>query len=340
MKSIIRRLNTNFSPNAALQRIIAAAIATTITFAIGSAPAFAANEGKHASSKTNVTFALDFIPDGLHAPIYVAQNRGYTGKTNLTIEPGGGSSLTIKLVSEGRAQIGIADAGSVSTAIAKGAKVKAVSLLLKYTPAVTIVSKDSSIKRISDLRGKSIGDFPESSTSILLPAVLKANGLAENDVKFVGMNFSARVPSLETKRVDAIDGYVQEFVSMPDTYRRIIWADNKFNVYGPVLIVNNDFAEKHGDQVRAVITGLRQGIKFTLANPKESAQIIAKASRGDAAYFEKEIEVLKPFFADPSSLKMTAVGWADVQNAMIQFGGQPAKVSDANLFTNKFIEAK
>lgn len=340
MKSITRRLVSTFFPNMAHQRILAAAIAATVTLVMTTTPALAKNDDMQASSKTNVTFALDFVPDGLHAPIYVAQNKGYTGNTNLVIEPGGGSSLTIKLVSEGRAQIGIADAGSVSIAIAKGAKVKAVALLLKYTPAVTIVRKDSSIKGISDLRGKSIGDFPEASTSILLPAVLKANGLTENDVKFVGMNFAARVPTLETGRVDAIDGYVQEFVSMPDTYRRIIWADHNFSVYGPVLIVNNDFAERHGDQVRGVITGLKKGIEFTLSNPKEAAQIIAKASRGDAGYFEKEIEILKPFFADPSSVKMTAEGWAEVEKVMIQFGGQPAKLSEADLFTNDFIDAK
>lgn len=301
-------------------------------------------QGKGASqkapAKANVTFALDYVPDGLHAPIYAAQNMGYIDKANLVIEPGGGSSLTIKLVSEGKAQMGIADAGSVSVAVAKGAKVKAVALLLKHTPAVTMVSESSSIKRISDLKGKSIGDFPESSTSVLLPALLKANGLSESDVKFVGMNFSARVPSLQAGRVDAIGGYVQEFVALPDTFRRIIWAENDFRVYGPVLIVNNDFAKRHGDLVRSILQGLKKGLEITAAQPRQAAEVLAKASRGDAGFFEKEIDVLHAFFAEPASVEMTSEGWAAVQDVMMRYGGQAKKLPEAELFTNEFLGAQ
>ncbi|TFL15581.1 hypothetical protein CSC67_02310 [Pusillimonas caeni] len=343
MNTFIKRASSNMRSLAKQSSILMVAIATSaIAMASASTSALAQSQagGKKSPAKADVTFALDYVPDGLHAPIYAAQNMGYIDKANLAIEPGGGSSLTIKLVSEGRAQVGIADAGSVSVAVAKGAKVKAIALLLKHTPAVTMVSENSSIKQISDLKGKSIGDFPEASTSVLLPALLRANGLSENDVKFVGMNFSARVPSLQAGRVDAIDGYVQEFVTLPNTFRRIIWAENNFNVYGPVLIVNNDFAQQHGDIVRSILQGFKKGLEVTAAQPRQVAEVLAKASRGDLDYFEKEIDVLHAFFADPASVNMTSEGWTAVQDVMMQFGGQAKKLPEAELFTNEFIEAQ
>lgn len=315
------------------------ALAASLTIS-GYALANDTNEQTSAQNSEKLTLVLDFMPDGLHAPIYVAQNKNYTGPVKLTIEPGNGSSLTAKLVSAGNAQIGVSDAGSASVAISKGANIKAIALVLKHTPAATVVAADSTITKIADLQGKSIGDFPEASTSVLLPAVLKANGLTEKDIQFVGMNFAARVPALQTGKVDAIDGYIQEFVSLTDEYRRIPWADNNFAIYGPVLIVNTDYAKKNPANVRAVIEGFKKGIKFTLENPRETAEILAKASRGDADFFEKEIKILEPFFPDSNSVEMSDDAWKTVQDLMVEYGGQTTKMAVDELFTNEFSGSK
>lgn len=343
MNTSVQQYTSHPIPTIKKLRAAITVVATAAALMLGAhSAALADHHGAKAptAKEETITFALDFLPDGLHAPVYAAQAKDFTGSTKLEIEPGNGSSLTIKLVAAGQAEMGIADAGSVSTAVEKGANVTAVALLLKHTPAITLVSAESGAKTVSDLRGKSIGDFPEASTAVLLPAVLKANGLSENDIKFVGMNFSARVPALQTGKVDGVNGYIQEFVTLPDSLTRIVWAENNFNIYGPVLIVNNDFAKQHPNRVKEVLAGFVKGLEYTNANPREVAEIIAKASRGDADFFEKELEVLESFFAAPDAINMTPEGWEAVQKVMMEYGGQAKKVDDANLYTNEFIKAK
>lgn len=315
--------------------MVAIAVSSVLLTAAGCGTS---ESGDTSTPATDVTFALDFSPDGLHAPAYVANDKGMFGnKANVTIRPGRGSSNTIKLIDAGRADIGFADASAVSVGIAGGAKVKAVGLLMKHNPGVTVVRKDSKAIAIKDLSGMSIGDFPQASTGVLFPAVLAANGVEIKSVKRVSMAFEARVPSLMTGKVDAIGGYAQEFVTILDQARLIPWYENGLDSYGTVIVANEKFLEENPQAVRAVLRGIEKGLAFTRSSPAEAAKITAADRRGDATYFERELEVLKPYFVDPDGLKMQSERWDEVQALMMKYGGQASKTSDENLFTNEYL---
>ena len=52
-----------------------------------------------------MTLYLDFFVDGLHAPFFVADEKGYFDEEGLdvTIEPGQGSADALRVVASGRA---------------------------------------------------------------------------------------------------------------------------------------------------------------------------------------------------------------------------------------------
>jgi NitT/TauT family transport system substrate-binding protein len=289
---------------------------------------------------TPVTLYLDFFIDGVHAPFFVAAEAGYFEDEGLdvSIEPGQGSADAVRVAASGRAELAIADASTVVSSIATGAEVISVGVLLRQMPGVTVVKNDSGIATPQDLVGKSVGDAQQASTGVLLPAFLSANGVDPADVTFVGMNFPARVPALESGQVDAIGGYAQEFVSILDDATLIPWYENGIDAYGSVIIANNDFVAGNGDVVAAFMRAVARGLQDTFDDPQAAADITATAGEGDAAYFAGELELLDPYFEDEDGrgLTMSEERWEATQQLMLEFGGQETEVPLEDVFTNEF----
>ena len=92
-----------------LRRIMIA----TIALAGISGPAFAIDK---------VTLRLDWVYGSEHAPIFLARDKGFFAKDGIdvTLLPGQGSTVTVKLVGNGTADFGYAAADQALMAYAKG----------------------------------------------------------------------------------------------------------------------------------------------------------------------------------------------------------------------------
>lgn len=292
--------------------------------------------------QASVTLYLDFFVDGLHAPFFVADEKGYFGDESLEvgIQPGQGSADALRVVASGRAEFGLVDAGTFVKGVSEGAEATAVGVLLRQMPGTTVVRADSDIQEPVDLAGRSVGDAQQASTAVLLPAFLSANGVEEDDVRFVGMGFPVRVPSLLEGQVDAIGGYAQEFVGILDEARLINWYEHGIDAYGTVVIVNNAFLEGNPDVVERFMRAAARGLEETFADPREAAELTASAGDGDAAYFAGELELLDPFFEDDEGrgFSMSETRWEATQQLMLEFGEQAEEVPLDELYTNDYVE--
>ena len=97
-------------------------------------------ESGHAQAQetklTDVTFSLDFIVLGRHAPFYVAIEKGYFKEENLNVNiiAAKGTAQAIQNVESGMAQIGFTDVASLVVARAEGSTVKVVSVIYQKAP--------------------------------------------------------------------------------------------------------------------------------------------------------------------------------------------------------------
>ena len=291
--------------------------------------------------RASLTLYLDFFVDGLHAPFFVADEKGYFDDEGLdvTIEPGQGSADALRVVASGRAELALVDAGTFVKGVSEGAETTAIGVLLRQMPGATVVRADSEIQEPSDLAGASIGDAQQASTAVLLPAFLAANGVDEGDVTFVGMGFPARVPSLLEGQVDAIGGYTQEFVSILDEIRLFPWYEYGIDAYGTTVVANNSFLAENSDIPERFMRAAARGLEDTFENPDEAAELTATAGDGDAEYFRGELELLDPYFEDDDGrgFLMSEDRWAATQQLMMEFGGQAVEVPLDQLFTNNFV---
>lgn len=295
--------------------------------------------------EASVTVRLDFAIDGLHAPFFVAEEKGFYEDLGLevSIQPGQGSSDTVRVVGAGTAEFGVADAGTTLIGIAEDVPVTVAAVLLRSHPGVVVARQGSGIEQPDDLEGKSLGDAQESSTAALLPAFLKANGLEMSDIKFVGMTFPARVPALLNGQVDAIGGFIQEFVNIEDEAVFIQWAEHGIDAYSSSIIVNSDYLRDNEEVVRAFVQGSIRGLEYTLDNIEEAGQIVAEAAEGDVAYFTREIELLEPLYRGPSSEPeqlglMTRERWEATQQLMLDYGRQSRELDLETVYTNAYLE--
>jgi len=135
-------------------------------FALGGA-ALSSN----AEAQTQINFRLDWSLYGVHAPFFLAQEKGYFEKEGLKvdIQEGQGSATVMQLVAQGRDQIGLIDYSTMLYGVEQGLPIVAVARVVSDMIGV-ISPADAPIKHPKELVGKVIAYAPSESSGIALAA--------------------------------------------------------------------------------------------------------------------------------------------------------------------------
>lgn len=160
-------------------------------------------------SLRSVTLLLGFRPDVQFAPFYLAQQKGYYAQFGLdvTIEYKSGADL-VRLVADGQAEFGVADATDVMISRTSGIPIKYVETLYGLFPVALIGPKGEVPTEASELAGARIGTpgkFGSSWHALL--ALLHAGGLTADDVTIREYPQFNQVDGLLNGDVDFITGF-------------------------------------------------------------------------------------------------------------------------------------
>lgn len=156
-----------------------------------------------------VTLLLGFQPDVQFAPFYLAQQKGYYADIGLdvTIEYKSSADL-VRLVADGQAEFGVADATDVMISRTAGIPIKYVETIYGLFPVALIGPKGTVPREASELAGARIGTpgtFGSSWHALL--ALLHAGGLTEDDVTIREYPQFNQVDGLLNGDVDLITGF-------------------------------------------------------------------------------------------------------------------------------------
>ncbi|MEQ9812287.1 MAG: ABC transporter substrate-binding protein [Azospirillaceae bacterium] len=302
-----------------------------------------------AVAQTEITFHLDFLVNGYHAPFYIAEANGMYEAAGLdvTINPGRGSTDAISTVASGNAEIGFADAGAVAQAVANGAPVTVVAAILQEAPYGIISYTEDGIDEPTDLHGHSLAVVPAGATTQALPAFMALNEVDPDQVEMITYNFGATVPSFLSGQVDATIGYLfGEYLAARNESDRDVqimrfynWG---FDVYSNSIIVNNSFLEENPEAVRAFVHASIEGVEYAMANPEEAVQAAAANTETPFETLLEQFEVALPLIynadAEANGIgTMTAEKWDRTQRVNVEFGEQSEMVAPENLFTTEFL---
>ncbi len=216
--------------------------------------AMLANGSAQAAEK--VSFILNWVAGGDHAPVYWAKSQGWYNDAgiDLNIEQGKGSTLSSQRVGIGKNQLGIADLGTALVNKGKGADLVAVFNIYANSPYGFYWKKSSGITGIKDFAGKKIGNPPWDAARQMWPAFAKAVGMAPGSVTWVNIKPNAKIAALKS---DAIH-VTTSFYNIHFIFQKVFGDDMGFvagktigvNPYGNSVIANGAYLRANPDVVR------------------------------------------------------------------------------------------
>jgi NitT/TauT family transport system substrate-binding protein len=229
------------------------------------------------------TFALNWFAVGDHAAYWVALDKGYFAQRGLdvTLENSKGSGDALAKVDTHRADAGLADSAVVIAALARGAKVKIVSMVFDKTPLNVFSRTESAIRKPKDLEGKTIAAPPGDSQRQIWPAFVKANGIDDSRVSWVNVEPAAKIAALAEKRVDAVADYTTglPYYEKPmgvGSVAMLPWADFGLDMYSMSIIASEQTMHEKGQMLRAFLEAAYTGWRDVMVDPKEALAIFKK----------------------------------------------------------------
>ncbi len=235
---------------------------------------FDGSEGPSASPELRpVTLLLGFRPDVQFAPFYVAQQEGHYAAAGLdvTIEHRQAPDVQ-RLVADGDAEFGVADATDVMIARTAGIPIRYVSTLYQGFPVAIIGPVDAVPDDPSGLAGMSIGTpgrFGSSWHALL--ALLDAGGLSEDDVTIRQYSQFNQVDGLANGDVDVITGFRNNEPLQLDALGievGMLTVDEVAPLPGPGVIVGDDLIADDPDIVRAFVEATAAAQAAVIADPE------------------------------------------------------------------------
>ena len=253
-----------------------------------------APENTASGPKETVTFTLNWVPYGEHAPFYYGIQQGYYADEgiDLQIEPGSGSGTTIKSVAQGQTMFGWADTPPLLSGIASGMPVKSVGVFLQKGPASVEFLADKDIKSIKDLKGKRVGGTPGDAMYATFPALLEANGMQPSDVTVVNMDAANKIAQLAAGQVDAIMGFFHDQGPTIEgrtgkEVKYLLFADSGLNMLGTGIVVSDETLSGKKELVGKFVRATQKSWAEAAKHPEDAAKAMA-----DLAENEPPMEVL------------------------------------------------
>ena len=266
-----------------------------------------------------VVLSLDFIPNAVHAPIYMAKELGRDRAAGIDLQirkPAGGPDA-LKLVASGRVDLGVLDIHDLAIARRRGADLVAIGALVGR-PLAALVARPG-IHRPRDLEGHIVGVSGLPSDPAFLRAILQHDGARYDRVRQVTIGFAA-VSRLLSGRVDAVPAFWNaEGVAL----RRHGMPVGEFRVddYGAppypevVFITSRRSLEHHRDRLRRTLEAIGLGLRDTRADPERATRTIARAAETrDLGLIRAQLRAVTPVFAPGLRLDRRVLEqWADFE---------------------------
>jgi putative hydroxymethylpyrimidine transport system substrate-binding protein len=221
------------------------------------------------------TVMLDWFVNPDHAPLIVAQQKGYFDEVGLDVEfiaPADPNDPP-KLVAAGKADLAVSYQPQLHMHVAQGLPLVRIGTLVATPLNSLVVLADGPISAIADLKGARIGYSIGGFETALLGAMLERHGLSLEDVELINVNFSLS-PSLIAGQTDAVIGAFRNFeINQMDIVgypgRAFYVEEEGVPAYDElILVAHRDGLDR--PEFRSFINALERGVQFLLNHPDEA----------------------------------------------------------------------
>jgi putative hydroxymethylpyrimidine transport system substrate-binding protein len=293
--------------------------------------------------------ALDFYVNPDHAGLFEAAERGYFDEAGLDVETEVPSdpSAPIRQVAAGRADLAISYEPEVILAHDQGLPVKAVAAIVPRPLTSLIWLRETGIRDVADLDGKTIATAGIAYQSVFLEQILGRADLVPDDVHetSVGLNL---LPAVLSGSADAMLGGFSNVEGVDLELRGrdpVVVPVDRLGIptYDElVLVANSDELAENAEPIRLFIAALEHGTRVAARDPAGATETILDAGDGlDPELTNAEIDRTLPLllpkegghpygYMDPKAWERFAGFFAD--NGLID-----SRPSADDLLTNEYL---
>jgi NitT/TauT family transport system substrate-binding protein len=227
-----------------------------------------------------------------YGPFYIAQEKGFFEEEGVEIELQIMENTPIKMgaLMAGRVDLVASTADEFPTYMRDGTPIKYILAVDNSKGGDGVVSLKS-INSVADLKGKTVA-FEEGSVSqFFINALLRNAGLTQNDVEVVNMTATDAGVAFTANQVDAAVTWEPHLSqgAATDHGKVLVNSSETPGLIVDVIAVRQEFAETHGDELRAFVRAWQRALDFLADHPAEAYQIMADGVGGwlkDPAEFE------------------------------------------------------
>jgi putative hydroxymethylpyrimidine transport system substrate-binding protein len=302
-----------------------------------------------AAKTKSFTVMLDWFPNADHAPLYSALAAGDFRAAGLEVKPVVPSEAAepLKLLAAGKVDMAISYEPELLLARDEGLKLVSIAALVQRPLTSIIALPSAHISSVANLAGKTVGTAGIPYQAAELKSALQTAGVNPSSVHEVNVGFNLVPAMLSGKVAATIGGYWnyealqlqllhKHPVTIPIDQAGVPTYDEL------VLVVREEEARFHGQDLRAFLQALTRGERAVRADPTAAASLVMKANPSlepklQLASIERTLPAALPAGGDPYGYQ-DPTAWSAFGSWMFEHGLLHHSPNTAlPPFTNEFL---
>ncbi len=302
-----------------------------------------------ARAEDHVTFRLNWLAYGFHAPFYYGQAAGIYRKHGIDLEigEGQGSGRAVQAVAAGSDMFGLADGTAIVAGAARGAPVHAVMGIMNRSPNGIILRKDSGITTLKALEGQTIAGTTGEVGLVVLPAVLRSQGLPADAVRVLRVDGATKVVAVLEKRAVGLLGGVEnqalilEQKGTPVT--TLLYSDLGVNSIGLAILTTTDTEKRNPDLVRRFVAATMESYQRAAQEPEAAVKALLAAKPNleaglSLAQLKAGMTLMQSSFGAGRPVGwMAQQDWASTIALMKEFQGLETSLPESAFWTDAYM---
>ncbi|MGX1702497.1 aliphatic sulfonate ABC transporter substrate-binding protein [Microbacterium sp. NPDC055357] len=201
-----------------------------------------------------------------------------------------GSNKANELLRAGSIDVGSTAGSAALLAKANGSPIQVIDIYSQPEWAAIVVPEGSDITSVADLKGQSVAATIGTDPYFFLLQALETEGLTVEDVEVQNLQHADGWAALDAGSVAAWSGLDPIMAAAEvDAGAQLVYRNVDFNTYG-FLNATEDFITNHPDLAQVVVNAYEEARVWALANPDETAALLAEVAGIDLAVAETVIQ--------------------------------------------------
>lgn len=199
-----------------------------------------------------------------------------------------GSNKANEALRAGAIDVGSTAGSAALLARSNGSSIKTIDIYSQPEWAALAVAKDSPIKEVSELKGKSVAATKGTDPYFFLLQALEQAGLGSDDVTVENLQHADGRAALENGSVDAWSGLDPIMAGAEENGATLIYRNLDFNTYG-ALNATESFLKESPEIAQVVVDSYEKAREWAAENPKETATVLADVAGLETPVADKVI---------------------------------------------------